>query len=42
MTESLIRESKLDSKEDPESWITNLDDLGFKLKVMGFFTTNYQ
>jgi hypothetical protein len=40
--ERLFRECKLGEDEDPETWITNLEDLRLKLKVMGSFTTDNQ
>jgi hypothetical protein len=41
-TERLFRESKLGKDEDPETWITNLEDLLWKLEVMGSFMTDDQ
>jgi hypothetical protein len=38
----LFRESKLGKDEDPETWITNLEDLRLKLEVMGSFLTDDQ
>jgi hypothetical protein len=34
-TERLFRECNLGKVEDPETWITNLEDLHLKLEVMG-------
>ena len=34
-TERMFRESKLNKDEDPEVWITNLEDLRLKLELMG-------
>jgi hypothetical protein len=41
-TERLFRECKLGKDEDPETWITNLEDLRLKLEVMGLFMTDDQ
>jgi hypothetical protein len=41
-TERLFREYKLGKDEDPETWITNLEDLRLKLEVMGSFMTDDQ
>jgi hypothetical protein len=41
-TERLFRECKLGKDEDPETWITNLEDLRLKLEVMGSFMTDDQ
>jgi hypothetical protein len=41
-TERLFREIKLGKDEDSETWITNLEDLRFKLEVMGSFMTDDQ
>jgi hypothetical protein len=41
-TERLFRERKLGKDEDPESWITNLEDIRLKLEIMGLFMTNDQ
>jgi hypothetical protein len=41
-TERLFRECKLGNDEDPETWITNLEDLRLKLEVMGLFLTDDQ
>jgi hypothetical protein len=41
-TERLFRESKLGKDKDPETWITNLEDLRLKLEVMGSFMTDDQ
>jgi hypothetical protein len=41
-TERLFRKCKLGNDEDPETWITNLEDLRLKLKVMGLFMTDDQ
>jgi hypothetical protein len=41
-TERLFRECKLGKDEDPETWITNLEDLQLKLEVMGLFMTDNQ
>jgi hypothetical protein len=38
----LFRESKLGKDEDPETWITNSEDLRLKLEVMGSFMTDDQ
>jgi hypothetical protein len=40
--ERLFREYKLGKDEDPETWITNLEDLRLKLEVMGLFMTDDQ
>jgi hypothetical protein len=40
--ERLFREYKLGKDEDPETWITNLEDLRMKLEVLGLFTTDDQ
>jgi hypothetical protein len=41
-TERLFRESKLGKDEDPETWITNLEELRLNLEVMGSFMTDDQ
>jgi hypothetical protein len=41
-TERLFRECKLGKDEDPETWITNLEDQRLKLEVMGSFITDDQ
>jgi hypothetical protein len=41
-TERLLRECKLGKDEDPETRITNLEDLRMKLEVMGLFMTDDQ
>jgi hypothetical protein len=41
-TERLFRECKLGKDEDPETCITNLEDLRLKLEVMGSFMTGDQ
>jgi hypothetical protein len=41
-TERLFRECKLGKDEDPETWITNLEDLRLKLEVMGSLMTDDQ
>ena len=38
----MCRESKLNKDEDPEVWITNLEDLRLKLEVMGSSMTDNQ
>jgi hypothetical protein len=38
----LFRESKLSKDEDPDVWITNLEDLSIKLEVMGSSMTGEQ
>jgi len=38
--ERIFRESKLSKDEDPEVWITNLEDLRIKLVVMGSSMTD--
>jgi gag-polypeptide of LTR copia-type len=38
----MFRESKLSKDEDPEVWITNLEDLRIKLEVMGSSMTDDQ
>jgi hypothetical protein len=51
MTQYLLRhwlklkdcsECKLGKDEDPETWITNLEDLRLKLEVMASFLTDDQ
>jgi hypothetical protein len=39
-TERTFRESKLSKDEDPDVWITNLEDLRIKLEVMGSSMTD--
>jgi hypothetical protein len=41
-TERTFRESKLSKGEDPDVWITNLEDLRIQLGVMGSSRTNEQ
>jgi hypothetical protein len=41
-TERTFRESKLSKDEDPDIWITNLEDLRIKLEVMGSSMTDEQ
>jgi hypothetical protein len=41
-TERLFRESKLGKDEDPDTWVTNLEDLRLKSEVMGSFMTDDQ
>jgi gag-polypeptide of LTR copia-type len=41
-TERTFRESKLSKDEDPDVWITNLEDLLIKLEVMGSSMTDEQ
>ena len=41
-TERIFRESKLNKDEDPEVWITNLEDLRLKLELMGSSMTDNQ
>jgi hypothetical protein len=41
-TERLFRECKLGKDEDPETWITNLEDPRLILEVMGSFITDDQ
>jgi hypothetical protein len=41
-TERLFRECKLGKDEDPETWITNMEDLQLKLEVMDLFMTDDQ
>jgi hypothetical protein len=38
-TERFFRESKLGKDEDPETRITNLEDLRLKVEVMGLYLT---
>jgi hypothetical protein len=40
--ESLFRECKSGKDEDPETWITNLENLRLILEVMGSFMTYHQ
>jgi hypothetical protein len=51
MTQCLLRhcqglkgclERKLGKDEDPETWITNVEDLLLKLEVMGLYLTDNQ
>jgi C2H2 zinc-finger/Zinc knuckle len=39
-TERMFRESKLNKDEDPDVWITNLEDIRIKLEVMGSSMTD--
>jgi hypothetical protein len=41
-TERLFRESRLGKNEDPEIWISNLEDLRIKLETMGSVMTDDQ
>jgi hypothetical protein len=41
-TERLFRECKLGKDEDPETWITKLEDLRLKFEVMRSFMTDDQ
>jgi hypothetical protein len=41
-SERFFRESNLGKDEDPETWITNLEDLRLKLEGMGSFMTDEQ
>jgi len=41
-TERMFRESKLSKDEDPEVWITDLEDLRLKLELMGSSMTDNQ
>jgi hypothetical protein len=41
-TERLFRECNLGKDEDPETCITNLEDLRLKLEIMGLFMTDDQ
>jgi hypothetical protein len=41
-TERLLKECKLGKDEEPETWITSLENLSLKLEVTGSFMTDDQ